>query len=162
MTVNNTTLTTKVGLLISYYIAMSFFAAQTLSLSMVSRNIAGQTKKTVVVAATFISWAGGNAIGEPEPAPSFVWLSLLILFVQGPQVFLDWDAPKYRIAWSVHLACYACMTLAVIFLRFHLKRENKKKDKILADSGYTEADPGFIHAFEDKTDRENPNFRYVY
>lgn len=64
MTVENTTLPTKVGLLISYYITLSFWSAQTLTLSMVSRNIAGQTKKSTVVAATFVSWAAGNAIGK--------------------------------------------------------------------------------------------------
>lgn len=70
MTVKNTTLATKVGLLISYYITLSFWSAQTLCLSMVSRNIAGQTKKATVVAATFISWAAGNAIGNvPPPLP---------------------------------------------------------------------------------------------
>jgi hypothetical protein len=36
---------------------------------MVSRNIAGQTKKATVVAATFVSWAAGNAIGK-LPFPS--------------------------------------------------------------------------------------------
>ncbi|KAJ5885998.1 uncharacterized protein N7473_008672 [Penicillium subrubescens] len=142
MTVKNTTLATKVGLLISYYITLSFWSAQTLCLSMVSRNIAGQTKKSTVVAATFISWAAGNAI--------------------GPQVFLDWDAPRYHIAWSVHLACYACMTVAVIYLRFHLKRANKRKDELVAAADLTSADPNLIHAFEDKTDQENLNFRYVY
>lgn len=69
MTVENTTLATKVGLLISYYITLSFWSAQTLALSMVSRNIAGQTKKTTVVAATFVSWAAGNAIGK-QPFPT--------------------------------------------------------------------------------------------
>ncbi|KAJ5110552.1 hypothetical protein N7532_001087 [Penicillium argentinense] len=142
MTVANTTLATKVGLLISYYITLSFWSAQTLALSMVSRNIAGQTKKATVVACTFISWAAGNAI--------------------GPQVFLDWDAPRYHIAWSVHLACYACMTVAVIFLRFYLIKQNKKKDAILAEQGLSAADPNLIHAFEDKTDQENLNFRYIY
>lgn len=64
ITVENTTLPTKIGLLISYYITLSFWSAQTLTLSMVSRNIAGQTKKSTVVAATFVSWAAGNAIGK--------------------------------------------------------------------------------------------------
>lgn len=63
MTVENKNKATQVGLLISYYLTLSFWSAQTLTLSMVSRNIAGQTKKTVVVAATFISWAAGNAVG---------------------------------------------------------------------------------------------------
>jgi hypothetical protein len=87
MTVKNTTLSTKVGLLISYYITMSFWSAQTLTLSMVSRNIAGQTKKATVVAATFISWAAGNAIGkllflskDPYFGLSFVAYYLLPIF----------------------------------------------------------------------------------
>lgn len=52
-----------IGLLISYYITLSFWAAQTLALTLISRNIAGQTKKTIAVAMNFIWWAAGNAIG---------------------------------------------------------------------------------------------------
>lgn len=74
MTVENTSTATKAGLLLSYYIVLSFWAAQNLAMSMISRNIAGQTKKSVVVAANFVSWAAGNAI--------------------GPQVFLSWDSPR--------------------------------------------------------------------
>jgi hypothetical protein len=54
------------------------------------------------------------------------------------------------------------MVSAVIYLRFYLKRQNAKKDKLLAESGLSAADPNLIHAFEDKTDQENMNFRYVY
>ena len=63
MKVPNETFSQHVGLLICYYITLSFWSAQTLNLAMVSRNIAGQTKKTVVVASNFIIWAAGNAIG---------------------------------------------------------------------------------------------------
>jgi sugar phosphate permease len=69
MTVKNTDTATKVGLLISYYIVLSFWAAQTLSMSMISRNVAGQTKKSVVVSMNFISWCTGNAIGAPHSLP---------------------------------------------------------------------------------------------
>jgi hypothetical protein len=64
MIVKNKNKATQVGLLLSYYIVLSFWAAQTLGMSMISRNIAGQTKKTVVVAANFVAWSTGNAIGE--------------------------------------------------------------------------------------------------
>jgi len=64
MTVQNKTVATKAGLLMSYYITLSFWAAQTLTLSMISRNVAGQTKKSTVIAANFIAWATGNAIGK--------------------------------------------------------------------------------------------------
>jgi hypothetical protein len=73
MTVENHNKATQVGLLLSYYIVLSFWAAQTLSMSMLSRNVAGQTKKSVVIAANFIAWATGNAIGTitspPPPTP---------------------------------------------------------------------------------------------
>jgi hypothetical protein len=142
MTVRNTNFSTKVGLLISYYITLSFWSTATLSLTLISRNIAGQTKKTIVVAANFICWAAGNAV--------------------GPQVFLANDAPRYFIAFATHLGCYTLLLLVLIFLRWHLKRENRKKDE-LAAAGVREAnDRDMVHAFDDLTDRENVNFRYVY
>jgi len=142
MTIEPTTFPRKVGLLICYYITLSFWSAQTLNLSLVSRNIAGQTKKTVVVASNFIIWAAGNAI--------------------GPQVFLGWDAPRYFIAFSTHLGCYVALVGAILFLRFHLKRQNKKKDEMAAN-GVVEANVDDVsRAFEDLTDKENLSFRYVY
>lgn len=63
MSVPNKTFAQHIGLLICYYITLSFWSAQTLNLAMISRNIAGQTKKSVVVASNFIWWAVGNAIG---------------------------------------------------------------------------------------------------
>jgi hypothetical protein len=71
MTVKNDgSFSTKVGLLISYYITLSFWSAQTLALSMVSRNIAGQTKKSTALACNFVCWAAGNAIGEQPKSRS--------------------------------------------------------------------------------------------
>ncbi|KAI1488030.1 major facilitator superfamily domain-containing protein [Biscogniauxia mediterranea] len=142
MTIPNETFSQHVGLLISYYLTLSFWAAQTLGLSMMSRNVGGQTKKTVVVAMNFIFWSAGNAI--------------------GPQVFLSHDAPRYYTAFATHLGCYSVLVLVLIFFRWHLMKENKKRDE-LAAVGVGEAnDARMVHAFEDLTDRENPNFRYEY
>lgn len=68
MTVPLHTFSQRVGLVICYYITLSFWSAQTLALSMISRNVAGQTKKTVAVALNFIIWAAGNAIGRSNAA----------------------------------------------------------------------------------------------
>ncbi|KAI6085623.1 major facilitator superfamily domain-containing protein [Hypoxylon rubiginosum] len=136
MTVENTNAGTRIGLLISYYIALSFWSAQTLALSMISRNVAGMTKKSVVVAANFVSWATAAAI--------------------GPQVFLSWDAPRYFIAFATHLGCYTLLVIVICALRWHLKRENSKKDAVQTEG------LNLRHAFEDLTDRENPNFRYIF
>ena len=111
---------------------------------MISRNIAGQTKKTVVVAANFIFWATGNAI--------------------GPQVFLKWNAPRYIIAFSTHMGCYVLLVFVIGFLRWHLKKENAKKDRLQAEfAAQAVGQPVELsHAFDDLTDRENLNFRYVF
>jgi hypothetical protein len=132
---------TQVGLLISYYIVLSFWAAQTLSMSLLARNVAGQTKKSTTVAMNFVAWCVGNAI--------------------GPQVFLTRDAPRYFIAFATHLGCYVVLVLTIAFLRFNFMRRNGKKERLMEE--VVEArDEGLVHAFDDLTDRENPNFRYVY
>ncbi|KAK4112330.1 MFS general substrate transporter [Canariomyces notabilis] len=136
------TMARKIGLLICYYITLSFWSAQTLALSMISRNVAGTTKKSVAVATNFIFWSAGNAI--------------------GPQVFLDWDGPRYFIAFATHLGCYCLLVIVIIGLRFYLTHQNKKRDRMAAE-GILAADPkNIIHSFEDLTDQQNKSFRYVY
>lgn len=77
MTVENKNAATRIGLLISYYITLSFWSAQTLALSMISRNVAGQTKKAVTVAANFVAWATAAAIGTlPVIHEARFWVSL--------------------------------------------------------------------------------------
>lgn len=71
MTVENTDTATQAGLLFSYYICLSFWAAQTLGMSMLTRNVGGMTKKTVVTAMNFVSWAAGNAAGPQVCILSF-------------------------------------------------------------------------------------------
>jgi hypothetical protein len=54
------------------------------------------------------------------------------------------------------------LVLVIIYLRFHLILQNKKKDE-LAAAGIQEAnDAELVHAFDDLTDRQNLNFRYMY
>ena len=80
----------------------------------------------------------------------------------GPQVFLAWDAPRYFIAFSTHLGCYSLLVLVIIGLWFYLRHQNKKRDELAAAGVQEAADTRMVHAFEDLTDKENPNFRYVY
>ncbi|KAK4096176.1 MFS general substrate transporter [Parathielavia hyrcaniae] len=142
MTIPPDTYSRKVGLCICYYITLSFWSAQTLALSMLSRNVAGQTKKSVAVSLNFIIWSTGNAI--------------------GPQVFLSWDAPRYFIAFATHLGCYSLLVIIIVALRFYLVAQNKKRDALAASGVHEAKDENMTHAFEDLTDKENQNFRYVY
>jgi hypothetical protein len=85
-----------------------------------------------------------------------------LTWVLGPQVFLNREKPHYYTAFSVHLACYSCMAGVIIFLRFYLIRQNRKKDEMVNVAGLDAADPNLVHAFDDKTDKENMSFRYMY
>lgn len=170
MTVELHNKATQVGLLISYYIVLSFWAAQTLSMSLLSRNVAGQTKKTTVVAMNFIAWCVGMQTTRPTSTQSYALLhsfydpSASLTCVGnaiGPQVFLSRDAPRYFIAFSTHMGCYVLLVIVIAFLRFNFMARNSKKDKVQAQ--VVEAvDQNLVHAFDDLTDRENPNFRYMY
>ncbi|KAJ5736527.1 uncharacterized protein N7483_001652 [Penicillium malachiteum] len=131
----------RIGMLIAYFIFYSFFAVSALSLSLVSRNVAGQTKKSIVIACNFVFWAAGNAI--------------------GPQIFRSQDSPRYYLAFAIILGCFGLCMLVLIALRVYYMVQNRKRDARIT-SGEIMPDVDFTHAFEDMTDRENPHFRYSY
>lgn len=147
---NDGKMSTRIGLLVSYYICLSFWACATLGLSLVSRNVAGQTKRSVVVGTNFVAWAVGNSI--------------------GPQVFLAWDEPRYRIAFTTHMCCYVILLLNLVFLRWHYRRQNKIKAQKIAE-GLATKDEGLTHGFDDLTDKvcfylashtESPNHALIF
>lgn len=139
---------TKVGLLIAFYCMQSFGAVAVLNLACMSGNVAGRTKQVVASSLVFIFWAVGNAI--------------------GPQVFRANDAPRYIKAFIVHIVIYGVQMVTIVLLRAHLMRLNVLKrraqkaveNKLSAEDA--KEDLGHQNAFADLTDRENPDFRYVY
>ena len=157
MTVVNKNTATQGGLLFSYYIALSFWAAQTLGMSMLTRNVGGQTKKTVVTAMNFISWAAGNAAG-PQVCQHYPEMTIWSVLICSCQVFLEYDSPRYFIAFATHMGCYVLLIIVIVTLRWHLTRQNRLKEQLQGG----DVDESYVHAFEDLTDRENPNFRYIY
>lgn len=72
------------------------------------------------------------------------------------------DAPRYFIAFATHLGCYTLLVIDIVLLRWYLVAQNKKRDRLAAEGVQAANDQLFVHAFEDNTDKENPNFRYVY
>jgi hypothetical protein len=57
------TASTRGGLLVAFYLMQSFQAVNPSMYAKLSRNVAGQTKKSIVYALFFVGWAGGNAVG---------------------------------------------------------------------------------------------------
>jgi len=144
----STTPHTKVGLLLAFYCTQGFGAVAVLNLAVMSGNVAGRTKQVIASSLVFIAWAVGNAI--------------------GPQVFRANDAPRYRKAFVVHIIIYGVQILTIVLLRIRLMRKNvlKRRAQALGDSRASGEDSNehieHRHAFDDLTDQENADFRYVY
>lgn len=79
----------------------------------------------------------------------------------APQIFQTSDAPRYIHGFIAHLCIYGVYVLLVIVTRTILMRRNAKK---VAAASEEIVSGGVTHdlAFQDLTDKENPNFRYVY
>ncbi|RSH83798.1 hypothetical protein EHS25_005413 [Saitozyma podzolica] len=130
---------TKGGLLVAFYFMQCFQAVSPSMYAMLSRNIAGQTKKSITYALFFVGWAGGNAI--------------------GPQFFIAKWGPRYLNSLYIHLGIYACFIIDVLAIRFLLSSRNKRRDRELEQAGGVNV---HAHAFEDMTDLQNKEFRYSY
>lgn len=123
------------GMLIAFYCTQFFLAQGNMIISLVTRNIAGQTKKGITMTLVFVGWAVGNLI--------------------APQIFQEKDAPRYLPGFIVHLVVYGVYLLLVVVTRIVLLARNRQKAAQVAEISHD-------LAFQDLTDRENPNFRYVY
>ncbi|CAG9950641.1 unnamed protein product [Clonostachys rosea f. rosea IK726] len=123
------------GMLIAFYCTQFFLAQGNMIISMITRNTAGQTKKSTTMTMLFIGWSIGNLI--------------------APQIFREKDAPRYLSGFIVHMAVYGVYTLLVLFTRFVIVRRNRHKNEQTEEISHE-------LAFQDLTDIENPNFRYVF
>ncbi|KAI2950737.1 hypothetical protein CBS147323_10665 [Aspergillus niger] len=123
------------GMLIAFYCTQFFLAEGNMIISLITRNTAGQTKKSLTMTFLFVGWAVGNLI--------------------APQIFQDSDAPRYLHGFLAHIVIYAVFIALTVLTRVILTRRNKAKEGESSDVSHE-------LAFQDLTDRENPNFRYVY
>jgi len=139
---------TRVGLLIAFYCTQFYLAEGNLIFALISRNVAGQTKKSTTLAMTFVAWAAGN--------------------MAAPQIFQSSDAPRYKKGFTAHFCLYVLFNIVLLILRMILKRRNSAKRSKATAGLATEAgnanDEKITHAFafDDLTDKENPDFRYVF
>lgn len=73
----------------------------------------------------------------------------------GPLVFLTREAPHYTTGFATVTATSALAIILALLYRYICIRENKARD----DRGIAE---GYDHAYEEMTDKKNPQFRYTY
>lgn len=129
----------KSGLLAGIYLTVSCFADVPIQFGWVSSNVAGHTKRAVATSMLNAAFAIGNII--------------------GPQTFQERDAPEYYPAKTAEMCFQAAIIVLSVTLFTYYKFMNNKRDKISTAAGEDVAES---HAFAGLTDKENPEFRYVY
>ncbi|KAK1231924.1 hypothetical protein PQX77_004943 [Marasmius sp. AFHP31] len=145
------------GRLVCYYLTGSYQASFVLGLSLVTSNVAGQTKKQVTAA--------------------MIWLGACVGNISGPFFYRGQDAPYYRLGIGSMLVSNCIELCIFLVLRLYFIRSNRVRDRKAAAaaasggagiakddvSTTTNAVPTANEtAFSDMTDFQNPNFRYVY
>lgn len=128
------------GRLGAYYLVTTFAASLPMSLSVISSNVAGFSKKTVVSAMLFIAYCVGNII--------------------GPQMFSANQAPQYKNGMAGSIAGFALAIICLILLQIYYIYENRRRDKL--PNANTDGDDDIVEGLMDRTDRQNAGFRYVY
>ncbi|KAM0715236.1 hypothetical protein Q7P37_008734 [Cladosporium fusiforme] len=130
-----------VGRLICFYLTGSYQASFVISLSLITSNTGGQSKKMIV--------------------SGMIWFGACIGNIVSPFFYLAEQAPRYQLGIGSILVAN-CVELALFFvLRYAFKWENRRKEQKreqLRADGNGVADELNATAFRDMTDKENPNF----
>ncbi|KAI3394321.1 hypothetical protein diail_2915 [Diaporthe ilicicola] len=147
-------------LLIGYHLLSFIFGCNTLILSWLLANTAGQTKKSV----TLSFYSAASSTGS----------------ILGPLLFKASDAPQYDLGLKITLGVYIAIFWAVIIQVVNLVLLNRAQEKMrvehekparLHDHSMEEAHVDITDrnehyignfAFADLTDRQNNEFVYVY
>ncbi|KAI0509622.1 allantoate permease [Xylaria bambusicola] len=126
----------KWGRLVALWLCFFQGLGFSMSLTMISSNIAGSTKKQLTSAILFVGYCIGNII--------------------GPQTFLESEAPHYRSAYVAMLVGYTVKLLSIITLYIYMWRVNVARDAegVLDEKAAVEA------GMHDQTELENKGFRY--
>ncbi|PYH32952.1 vitamin H transporter [Aspergillus neoniger CBS 115656] len=113
-----------------------------LTMCLSSGNVAGFTKKMTVNTAILISFCVGNIV--------------------GPQLFFEDQASTYTTGFLAIMICYAVGIILCGAARFYLVWENRRRDGVYPPFHGNEEVDGDVAGMLDKTDKEIPQFRYVY
>ncbi|KAI1122921.1 major facilitator superfamily domain-containing protein [Nemania abortiva] len=133
------------GRLVALWLCSFQSVGFSMSLTMVSSNVAGYTKKQLTGAILFVGYCVGNII--------------------GPQTFIEKEAPLYTSAYIAILIGYSVKTLLVVVLYAYMWAVNKKRDREAAISGSglspEQEKEAIERGMQDVTELDNPGFRYV-
>ncbi|KAI1827394.1 MFS general substrate transporter [Xylaria intraflava] len=144
----------KWGRLVALWLCSCQSVGFSMSLTMVSGNVAGYTKKQMTGAIVFVGYCVGNDSAYLEAKPSMV---------SGDES--TELTPHVRITDVAMLIGYSVKTVMVIALYLYMWSANKKRDREAAAGGPELAAEREKNAIEqgmqDVTELDNPGFRYL-
>lgn len=133
-----------------------------MSLTMLSSNVAGYTKKQLTGAAVS-QFARSIYLSHTDNKQVFV--GYCVGNIIGPQTFREKEAPLYHSAYIAILVGYSAKTVFVMVLYAYMWNVNKKRDREGAADGSRlteEAEKDAVEAgMQDVTEIDNKGFRYV-
>ena len=126
------------GRLVCLWITFSYTATGSLSISVVTANTAGHTKKATSAAVLLIGYCLGNFV--------------------GPFFFLSRQAPRYELGVGMMLACIGIQVLCILGLWSLLWSRNRRRAAGIAARAQDLLD-GQSRGLNDETDLQNPDFK---
>lgn len=128
----------KYALLVMCWMQNGIGAPIILNWTLPGVNVAGHTKRSVVLALYFVCFVVGNII--------------------GPHMFLSKEAPRYFTALWGLLGTYCGLILFQFTYTIWCWAENRRREKTVLEEGSREN--MWEEGFRDLTDKENMHFRY--
>jgi hypothetical protein len=126
----------QAGRMAGFCLSLAFSANMPLSMSLVTSNVRGLTKRAVVNARVLVMYCAVNIV--------------------GPQFFSVTEAPRYRKGITASLVGFGLGFFWVVCLRLYLQWQNKKRAiEVALDV------PQEVLLLEDRSDWETPGSRYV-
>ncbi|KAI9655613.1 MAG: hypothetical protein M1821_005407 [Bathelium mastoideum] len=133
----------KWGRLVALWLCFFQGLGFSMSLTMISSNVAGYTKKQLTGALVFVGYCIGNIV--------------------GPQAFKSSQAPRYPSAYIAMLIGYCIKLAMVIVLYIYMWQVNKRRDRQAEAEGTTglaEEREAIERGMRDETELDNKYFRY--
>ncbi|KAI1609278.1 MFS transporter [Exophiala viscosa] len=131
----------RAGRMAGLCLAAVFACNIPLSLSLISSNVGGFTKRSVASATLFVAYCVGNII--------------------GPQFFLASQKPRYQTGLKASLSGLALGAAFLVCLLVYYIWENRRRDRLHGPSRRMSLDEELREDLSGKTDRELIDFRYV-
>ncbi|KAH9950247.1 MFS general substrate transporter [Amylocystis lapponica] len=157
----------KVGLLFSYWIAITDIAPFVVMLAWVGSTTAGHTKRLCLPTSAHEAHPDQNA-GITTNA--IVMVGYAVGNAAGPQYWKAKYQPRNHVPWTILTVCWFVSGVIMLVTRWYLARQNALRDREEHDATYddvyladgeTNAEKKVDKAFLDLTDIQNRDFRYA-